>query len=69
MQDLGFPTNAVSKDNSAIKRVLKLRRLTFSSDIKIVGPAESFKEAVRVDPGSEDGTTVVRIKGTIVKQA
>lgn len=49
MERKNFPTNAIHKDLSEVQSQLKLRKLTFSSDIKLTAPADQFENLVRID--------------------
>ncbi len=43
-----FPQNAIAKDLSDVSSSLKYRKVTFSGDVRIIAPAEKFKELVRM---------------------
>lgn len=62
-----FSNRSIHKDLSLLKNKLRIRRMWFSSDIKIVGPADKFKEFVNIEKSTKD-STVVRIKGKLDKQ-
>jgi hypothetical protein len=67
LRDNKFPNRTINKDISLLKNRLRIRRLWFSSDVKIVGPADKFKEYVTIEKSTKD-STVVRIKGKLNKQ-
>ncbi len=67
MHELGFPQNAVSKDLELLHNVLKLRKIKFSSAVKVTAPADRFDELVNVVETSPEGTTL-RISGKIMEQ-
>lgn len=63
----GFPDTAIVKDITYIKNKLKMRGLTFSSKVKVVGPSEDFGNMVRIE-GYEGGRTTVSILGQVENQ-
>lgn len=63
----GFPPTAIVKDLTYIKNKLKMRGLTFSSKIKIVGPSDQFNDKVVIE-GFVDGRTMVSIEGQVEDQ-
>lgn len=67
LTERAFPEIAVPKDLSAIKRRLRIRKLSFTSDVRIIGPADRFNELVAVQ-STDDGVTVVRIVGNVATQ-
>ncbi len=48
MRENDFPTHAVRKDTKDIASHLKQRKVRFRSNIKLVGPADKFKDLVQV---------------------
>lgn len=67
LEGKGFPTIAVVKDLTYIKNKLKMRGLTFSSKIRIVGPSEGFNDMVVIE-GVVNGRTTVSIQGQVEDQ-
>jgi len=67
MRGKGFPETAIVKDITYIKNKLKMRGLTFSSKIKILGPSEGFNDMVVIE-GVVDGRTIVSIQGQVEDQ-
>lgn len=49
ISDAGLPIVAFLKDTSHIESKLKYRRVNFSSNIKIVAPAQAFKDLVSLE--------------------
>lgn len=77
MRDKGFPTTAVRKDTSTVMGALRLRKIVFSRNVRIVAPPDVFEELVtmRVVPGEASTPggerprwTQVTIKDRIVSQ-
>jgi len=62
-----LPNQAITKDLTDIKRKLRLRKLSFTNDVLITAPADRFNELVSVT-SEDDGTTLVRIQGTVQAQ-
>lgn len=62
-----FPTTAIEKDLSIIKRKLVFRKMNFSSKIKLTGPAELFDESVSIVEETDEHTTL-KIKGILTDQ-
>jgi hypothetical protein len=62
-----FPENAVPKDTSQIKHKLRIRKLNFSTQVKITAPADRFRDLVQVQR-SDDNVTIVRIVGQLLTQ-
>lgn len=50
-----FPTNAVHKDLSEIANKLRRRRITFSQNIQLIGPPESFRDLVAMEAIKGEG--------------
>lgn len=67
MADRKFPTTAIEKDLSIIKRKLVLRKMNFSTSIKLTGPAELFDKSVSIIEETDEHTTI-KIKGTLTDQ-
>ncbi|ASG01081.1 hypothetical protein CEG15_13225 [Vibrio anguillarum] len=63
----GFPVTAVVKDTSLIKRKLAIRKMSFSSDVKLTAPAEKFSELVRIIEATDDHT-IIQVKGKLSEQ-
>lgn len=66
-QKAGFPARDVSKDNHQIRRKLQVRRMFFSSKVRISAPEENFNEVVQILE-SRDGWTTVKINGELEAQ-
>lgn len=62
-----FPARNVPKDVKHIKRRLQIRRMVFSSKVRISAPEEDFNELVKLH-GEQDGWTNVSIKGSLEVQ-
>lgn len=62
-----FPMTAVEKDLSIIKRKLVFRKMNFSTNIKLTGPAELFDKSVSIVEETDEHTTI-KIKGTLTDQ-
>lgn len=48
MQEKEFPQNAVAKDLTDVAGELKQRKVMFANNIKLVAPADKFKEYIRM---------------------
>lgn len=76
MSRAGIPSTSFTKDTTYIKSKLKFRRINFSKNVKIIAPAEIFKEYVIIESmdgdADESGTpqvwTKVIIKDRIIQQ-
>jgi hypothetical protein len=67
LEDSGFPEGAVQKDTSLIKSKLRIRKMSFTSDVVITAPAERFDELIHVESRGE-GETLVRVRGNVTRQ-
>jgi hypothetical protein len=67
MYEKGFPDRAITKDITYIKYKLRRRNLKFTSDVKISAPSDQFEDLVNI-AGSDNGRTLVSIKGNISKE-
>ena len=67
MENKNFPTNAVVKDTSLIRRKLQHRKMNFSSSVKLTAPADTFDEKVQVIEITEEHTTI-KIQGRLTEQ-
>lgn len=67
IEQMGFPSTAIMKDTTSIKRKLKTRKLSFTSDVRIIAPADNFGDLVSVQ-SADNGTTIVHIKGRLANQ-
>ena len=67
MENKSFPTNSIIKDLKLIKNKLKQRKVNFSSNVKIIAPAESFSEVVNILETSDEDTKI-SIKGHLISQ-
>ena len=63
----GFPDSAIVKDTKAINRKLARRKLSFTNDVKITAPADTFAELVKVVETTQTHTTLM-IQGALVSQ-
>lgn len=63
----GFPPRDVSKNNHQIRRKLQVRRMFFSSKVRISAPEESFNDVVKI-VDSKDGWTTLKINGELEAQ-
>lgn len=69
MEAGGVPDSAIVRDTTLIKRHLRTRRLKFSTDVRVIAPAEKFAELVQVQhQDAGDGWTTILIRGTLVHQ-
>jgi hypothetical protein len=66
-RSINFPSRPVPKDLKTIKRKLQVRRIIFSSKVKISAPEEGFHSLVQIKD-VKDGWTNVRIKGSLEEQ-
>lgn len=48
MQSKNFPVEAIFKDISEVKNVLRDRKVTFSGNIRLTGPVEQFQDRVKM---------------------
>jgi hypothetical protein len=64
---INFPTRSVPKDITSIKKRLQVRRMVFTSKVRISGPEESFHDSVRIIEESSD-YTCVQIAGALQTQ-
>ncbi|MBE2168773.1 MULTISPECIES: nucleoid-associated protein [unclassified Cobetia] len=62
-----FPAQAILKDTSLIKRKLQHRKMSFSTSVRVIAPAESFDEMVQVLEVTDDYTKI-QIHGTLTEQ-
>jgi hypothetical protein len=65
MTGKAFPTHAVGKDLTYLKNRLRQRKVTFTSNVKIIAPADQFGELVQIQPDRANDRTTVIIKGQI----
>lgn len=64
MEKKSFPKQAVNKDLTFLKNILKRRKVKFNSDVKIDAPQESFTELVKIG-AFQEGYTNIKVKGSI----
>lgn len=65
----GLPQQAIVKDISLLKSVLKRRKVNFSGSVTLSAPADKFKELVEISKEhSTEDRTAVFIKGKIESQ-
>lgn len=62
-----LPKRDITKDNAQINRKLQVRRILFSSKVRVSAPAEGFDKVVQVLETS-DGWTTLRVEGEIETQ-
>ncbi|MCD8558743.1 MAG: hypothetical protein LRY75_07965 [Shewanella xiamenensis] len=67
MESKNFPTNAIVKDISLIKRRLQHRKMNFSSSVKLTAPADKFEEMVQVVDVTDEHT-ILKIQGRLTEQ-
>ena len=67
MVDRGLPDHAIQKDIETIRSKLRIRRVTFTGDVRLTAPAGEFDRRVTIDGTDEDGTHIT-IRGDIVAQ-
>lgn len=76
IEDCGLPTTAFTKDLAHIESKLKLRKISFSSNVKITAPLDKFKNLIVIEEIEGDLTeagepaqwTKVIVKDRIVHQ-
>jgi hypothetical protein len=76
MEKAGLPNTAFTKDVSHIEGKLKFRKINFKNNIKIIAPAEAFKNLVSIETiegladtfGSPTPWTKIIIKDKVIKQ-
>lgn len=66
MTEAGFPANAITKDLSYLKNKLRSKTIRFTSGVRLVAPAERYRDTVAIKDSTNDHTTVV-IDGHIQK--
>jgi nucleoid-associated protein YejK len=64
LEENDVPQVAIQKDIGAIRTKLRIRRLNFTHDVRILAPADRFGELVQVN-GVHDGVTVVHIRAKV----
>jgi hypothetical protein len=67
MENKNFPTTAIVKDTSLIRRKLKHRKMNFSTSVKLTAPADTFNEMVQVIAVTDEHTTL-KIQGQLAEQ-
>lgn len=65
MEKKSFPTHAIGKDLTYIKNKLKQRKVTFTTNVKIIAPAAEFNQLVHIQADPENEQSIVMIKGII----
>ncbi len=76
MTEKGFPDTAVYKDLTDVERSLRLRRLVFRNQVRVIAPAEGFDDLVKIEAidgesdtqGNVPRWTRVTIKDRIANQ-
>lgn len=70
VRELNFkdvPNRSLVKNTDGISKKLAKRNVKFSSEVSISAPSKDFDDLIQVSQ-HEDGTTIVKIKGSIIKQ-
>ena len=67
MEKKNFPTNAVQKDLTLIKNKLKNRKMNYDTGVKLIAPADRFKELINVLETTSEYTNI-RIMGQLASQ-
>jgi len=67
IESQGLPLASIPKDTTLIKGKLRFRKLTFSSSIKIVAPADQFASLVQILEETAEYTTL-KINGVLLEQ-
>ncbi len=65
MDSKSFPSHAVGKDITYIKNKLKQRKVTFTTNVKIIAPADQFNQLVKIQPDTENNQTIVTVTGLV----
>ncbi|WP_305372891.1 nucleoid-associated protein [Photobacterium leiognathi] len=74
LEDQGLVSTSFTKDNEQIATKLKVRKLSFSNNIKLIAPFDYFKDLVEINTVTEDGEgesvqwTNILVKDRIVTQ-
>lgn len=68
LKNKDFPTISISKDITLIKDKLKIRRLNFSTNVKITAPSESFNDLIKIGLKDNEGYTTIKVKGDLSNQ-
>ena len=63
----GLPARDVSKNTHQIRRKLQVRRMLFSSKVRISAPEENFNDVVKIVE-TKDGWTTLKINGELEAQ-
>lgn len=66
-KQINFPARNVPKDVKDIRRRLQVRRMVFSSKVRISAPEDDFNDLVKIQ-GEQNGWTNVTIKGSLEVQ-
>lgn len=67
LEEKGFPEHSIIKDTILIANKLKIRKLNFSSDVKITAPLENFNDFVKIIDSNDQDTTI-KIIGKLASQ-
>lgn len=67
LEEKEFPLRGVSKDISYLQYKLRRRRLSFSSNVKIIAPSDNFEDLVQIK-GTENSKTILSVEGHIEKE-
>lgn len=67
LEQKGLPLRGITKDLSYLQYKLKKRRLSFSSNVKIIAPSDNFDDLVQIK-GTENSKTIISIEGHIEKE-
>lgn len=68
LKNKDFPIISISKDITLIKDKLKIRRLNFSTNVKITAPSESFNDLIKIVSEDDEGYTTIKVKGNLSNQ-
>lgn len=49
MTGKGFPDTAINKDLTDVERSLRLRRLVFRNQVRVIAPAEGFDNLIKIE--------------------
>jgi nucleoid-associated protein YejK len=67
LKKIQFPTRNISKDIQPIRRCLQVRRMMFTSKVRISAPEDGFNELVKIINENSEFTTV-QISGSLEAQ-
>lgn len=67
LEEKKIPLRGITKDLSYLQHKLRRRRLSFSSNVKIIAPSERFDELIQIK-GMENSRTILSVEGHIEKE-